>query len=79
MTDDTPRGFDHWRGTVDQRITDHERRLLSINGNIAKGTEAITLLTLEVGKLATKVALYAAIGGFIASTATGAAVFFLTK
>lgn len=71
--------FDHWRGQVDERIAQHERRLLALNGNIAEGAKAINALALEVGKLATKVALYAAVGGFLASASSAVAVFLITR
>lgn len=74
----TDGNIEHWRGMVDQRIADHERRLLALNGNISKGADAINSLSLEVGKLATKVALYAAVGGFLASASSAIAVFFIT-
>lgn len=75
--------LDHWRGTVDEKLSDHERRLSAINGNVAEGAKAITTLALELGKLATKVGVYAGIGGLVAaavsSGVTALIVYFLTK
>lgn len=68
---------------MDQRILEHERRLLALNGNIAKGADAINALTLEVGRLGTKVAIYASVAGFFAAAAsaviTSVIVYFMTS
>ena len=80
---DLPAELLRWQGSTDAKLEEHERRLLAINGNIAKGADALTSLALEVGKLSTRVAVYAAIGGLVASTvcsiATGVTVYFLTQ
>lgn len=75
--------LDHWRGQVDQRLADHERRLGAIDGSVKEGAIAITNLALELGKLATKVGVYAGIGGLVAASVssgvTALIVYFMTS
>lgn len=75
--------LDLWRGRTDQRIYEHDRRLDAINGSIKEGSDAITALAIEMGKLTTRVGVYAAIGGVVAASVssglTAIIVFFLTR
>lgn len=72
-----------WQGETDARIDEHGRRLNAINGHIRDGATALNAVALELGKLGTKMAIWSAVGGIIASTVTaiasGLAVYFLTR
>lgn len=73
---------ERWRGTVDATLGDHDRRLASLNGNLAAGAAAINSLAIEVATTRQRVAIYAAIAAGIASIAgsilAGALIYLLT-
>lgn len=75
--------FARWRGETEQRLRDAERRLDALNGNIARGADALHQLTLRVAEFKTSVRSWGAAVGLIATAvspiATGAAVYFLTQ
>lgn len=47
--------MERWRGETDARLRDAERRLDSLNGNIARGADALQQLTLGVGEFKSEV------------------------
>lgn len=42
--------IERWRGEADARLRDAERRLDALNGNIARGADALQQLTLGVSE-----------------------------
>lgn len=58
-----------WRGSVDATLDDHERRLESLNGNLAAGAEALHDLAIEVATTRQRVAIYAGLAAGGASIA----------
>lgn len=59
--------FERWRGETEQRLRDAERRLDALNGNIARGAEALQQLTLKVAEFKTSVRTWGAAVGFAAA------------
>lgn len=74
--------IERWRGETDARIRDAERRLDALNGNIARGADALQALTLTVAGFQSSVRTWGFIAtlvlGIITPIATGVSVYFIT-
>lgn len=78
--------IERWRGETDARIRDAERRLDALNGNIARGADALQALTLGMtefkSELKGSVRAWGIVLSVISSAAVsilaGCAVYFLT-
>jgi len=66
MTED----LDYWRGRVDARVEDAERRLAVINGSIEKTATRLGSIETALASIKTKVSIWSALGA-----ALGAAIF----
>lgn len=62
----------YWRGQADARMTDAERRLDALNGNIEKTADRLGKLETAVATLRTKVAIWSAIGAAVGAGAISA-------
>lgn len=71
------------QGALEERVTEHDRRLAAINGSIDRAEQAISNLSTQVGNLGVRVGLYAALGAAAASAVVGIAaslvVYWATK
>lgn len=63
-----------WEGRTEERLEEHDRRLDTINGSIARGAGALVELRLEVKGLATRVGVWAAVGAAVSSAVVSVAV-----
>lgn len=74
--------MERWRGETEARIRDAERRLDAINGNIARGAEALQALTLGVAEHRSTIRTWGLVGtmvlGIMTPVATGCLVYFIT-
>lgn len=64
-------GIERWRGETDARLRDAERRLEALNGNIARGADALQRLQLTVRG-------YTAVAAVVSPALTSVAVYFIT-
>lgn len=75
--------LERWRGGVDSTLADHERRLQSINGSIARSASATQNLTLEVAKFTSRIGVMVTVAGgtigFLSAIGSGVTVYFLTR
>lgn len=78
--------IERWRGETDARLRDAERRLEALNGNIARGADALQALTLSMtefkSELKGSVKAWGIVLSILGSTAcailVGCVVYFIT-
>lgn len=65
---------EYWKGRMDEKVAEHDRRLEAINGNIADTAAALSSVQVELAGIKTKVAAWSALGGLAGSGFVAVAV-----
>ena len=60
-------------GRIEEKVSEHDRRLNAINGSIDRAEETISLLREDVRGIGVKVGVYAGIAAFVAAIVGSAA------
>jgi len=74
-----PRSGARWEGAVAQTLDEHDRRLDAINSSIEKTATTLNLLATQIATVATRVTVYAAVGGAIAGIAASIIVALIVR